>query len=230
MSDTDPTLLPDDPLAAKLRGFGPVGILAMVVVVFFAPIFEPFGVLPALWWTHRSRTPWSELGFVRPRSWIATVAIGIVFGTAFKLAMKAIVMPLLGAPEINQAYHYLADNPAALLGMMIVVIFGAGFGEQFVFRGFLFERLGKLLGSGVGAKIAIVVLTSILFGAIHYPIQGFAGAEQALITGSVFGTIFMIRKRIFMVMVAHAAYDVVAILIIYFNLEYYVAHPSSQAE
>jgi membrane protease YdiL (CAAX protease family) len=215
---------PDDALAAKLRGFGPIGILAMVVVVFFAPLFEPFGVLPGLWWAHRSRTPWSELGFVRPRSWIATVSIGVVFGTAFKLAMKAIVMPLLGAPEINQAYHYLADNSAELPGMMAVVIFGAGFGEEFVFRGFLFERLGKLLGSGVPAKAAIIVLTSVYFGGIHYFVQGFSAVEQSTIMGLVFGTIFMIRKRIFILMVAHAAFDVVAVLIIYYNLESYVAH------
>jgi len=214
----------DDAFAAKLRGFGPVGILAMIVVVAFGPILEPFGVLPALAWVHRSRTPWRELGFVRPKSWIATVAIGIVFGAAFKIVMKTIVMPLLGGPVINPAYHYLANNPAALAGMMVVVIFGAGFGEETVFRGFLFERLGKLFGPGVGAKIAIVVLTSVLFGLIHYPVQGFAGVEQAMITGLVFGTIFAITGRIFMPMVAHAAFDVVAVLIIYYNLESYVAH------
>jgi membrane protease YdiL (CAAX protease family) len=221
---SDHTPPPDDPLAAKLRGFGPIGILAMVVVVFFGPIFEPFGVLPGLWWVHRSRTPWRELGFVRPKSWIATIAIGIVFGAALKLALKAIVMPLLGAPPINQAYHYLANNTAALPGMMFVVLFGAGFGEEFVFRGFLFERLGKLLGSGVLAKTAIVVLTSLYFGGIHYFVQGVPGVEQSTIMGLVFGTIFALRKRIFMLMVAHAAFDVVAVLIIYWDLESYVAH------
>jgi membrane protease YdiL (CAAX protease family) len=196
----------------------------MVVVVSFGPILEPFGVLPGLWWAYRSRTPWSELGFVRPRSWVATVAIGVVFGTAFKLVMKALVMPLLGAPPVNQAYHYLADNPAALPGMMVVVVFGAGFGEEFVFRGFLFERLGKMFGSTLPAKAAIIVLTSALFGGIHYFVQGGAAVEQSTIMGLVFGTIFMIRKRIFMLMVAHAAFDVTAVLIIYWNLESYVAH------
>jgi len=215
---------PEDPLAAKLRGFGPVGILAMVVVVFFGPILEPFGVLAALAWVRLSRTPWRELGFVRPRSWIATVAIGIVFGAALKLLMKAIVMPLLGAPPINQAYHYLADNPAALPGMMVVVIFGAGLGEETVFRGFLFERLGKLFGSGVAARAAIVLLTSALFGLVHYPIQGWPGVEQSTIMGLLFGTVFAIRKRIFMLMVAHAAFEVIAVLIIFWNLESYVAH------
>jgi membrane protease YdiL (CAAX protease family) len=213
-----------DATAAKLRGFGPIGILAMLVVVAFGPILEPFGVLPALAWVHYSKTPWRELGFVRPKSWFWTVVVGIVFGTAFKLVMKAIVMPLFGAAPINQAYHYLVRNDAALAGMLIVVIFGAGFGEELVFRGFLFERLGKLLGSSVYAKTAIVVATSLVFGLIHYPVQGWAGVEQAIITGLVFGTIFGATGRIFMPMVAHAAFDVVAILIIYLDLEVRVAH------
>lgn len=213
-----------DETAAKLRGFGPIGILAMVVVVAFAPILEPFGVLPALAWVHYSKTPWRELGFVRPKSWLWTMAAGIVFGAAFKLVMKAIVMPLLGAPPINQAYHYIAGNDAALLNMLIVSIFGAGFGEETVFRGFLFERFGKLLGTGAYAKAAIVGVTSLLFGLIHYPVQGWAGAEQAVITGLVFGTMFAMSGRIFMPMVAHAAFDVVAVFIIYLDLEVQVAH------
>ncbi|TMA33009.1 MAG: CPBP family intramembrane metalloprotease, partial [Deltaproteobacteria bacterium] len=56
--------------------------------------------------------------------------------------MKAVVMPLFGAPAINPAYHYLAGNTAALPGMILAVIFGAGFGEEIFFRGYLFERLG----------------------------------------------------------------------------------------
>ena len=213
-----------DDTAAKLRGFGPIGMLAMIVVVAFGPILEPFGVLPALAWVHYSKTPWRELGFVRPKSWFWTVAVGILFGTAFKLVMKAVIMPLLGAAPINQAYHDLAGNDAALPGILIVAILGAGFGEETVFRGFLFERLGKLLGSGVYAKAAIVVVTSLLFGLIHYPVQGWAGVEQSTITGLVFGTIFALTGRIFMLMVAHAAFDVVAIFIIYLDLEVRVAH------
>src|SRR2546422_8014406 len=50
---------------------------------------------------------------------------------------------LFGAPPINQAYHYLTGNPAALPGAVYLLIAGGGFGEEVVFRGFLFERFGK---------------------------------------------------------------------------------------
>lgn len=212
------------PLAVKLRGFGPLGILGIVVVVALGPILEPFGMLAAVLWVQLSETPWRELGFVRPKSWFATIAIGVVFGAVFKIAMKSSVMPLFGAPDVNPYYHYLAGNTAAMMNMMFVSIFGAGFGEELVFRGFLFERFGKLFGTGVGAKIRIVLLTSAVFGAIHYFAQGVMGVEQALITGLVFGTIFAITGRIVMIMIAHAVFDVTAVLMIYLNLEQRVAH------
>jgi thiamine transporter ThiT len=50
------------------------------------------------------------------------------------------------------------------------------------------------------------------------------GVEQAMITGLVFGTIFAVTGRIFMLMVAHAAFDLTAIALIYWNLESDVAH------
>jgi hypothetical protein len=37
--------------------------------------------------------------------------VRLVFGCAFRLLMKAVVMPLLDAAPINHAYHYLAGNP-----------------------------------------------------------------------------------------------------------------------
>jgi CAAX protease family protein len=133
-------------------------------------------------------------------------------------------MPLLGAPPINQAYHFLAGNTAALPWMLYAVIVGAGFGEETVFRGWMFERLGKLFGSSVSAKIFIVLFTSALFSAAHYPTQGLPGVEQAVFTGLVFGTIFAVTGRIFMLMIVHAAFDLTALAMIYWNFESDVAH------
>jgi membrane protease YdiL (CAAX protease family) len=73
-------------------------------------------------------------------------------------------------------------------------------------------------------RILIVLVTSAWFGAAHYSSQGLAGAEQATIFGLVVGTIFAIRGRIFSLMVAHAAFDITAVAIIYWDLESEVAH------
>jgi CAAX protease family protein len=218
------TMPSDDPFAARLRGFGPIGILAILVIVAGNLVALTLSAILVLVWARLSRTPWREIGYVRPKSWIRSVAVGLVFGTAFKFLMKMIVMPLLGADPINQAYHYLAGNRAAIPGMLFAVIIDAGFGEETVFRGYMFERLGKLLGSGVGAKTAIVLVTAVWFGLVHYPVQKLAGAEQGAIVGLVFGMIFAVTGRIWMLMIAHAAFDLTALAMIYWNLESYVAH------
>lgn len=214
----------EDRLAAKLRGFGPLGTVAALVIVALGPIIEPLGALLVPWWARRSGTPWRELGFVRPKSWLLTVAVAVVLGSAFKIVMKALVMPLLGAPAINPAFHYLVGNTAALPEMFFAVIVGAGFGEETVYRGFAFERLGKLFGPGMRARVAIVLLTASWFGLIHYPVQGLAGVEQATIVGLVYGSIFAATGRIWPLIFAHAAFDVTAVLLIYWNLEGDVAH------
>jgi uncharacterized protein len=215
--------LPEDHFAEKLRGFGALGILAVLVIA-LGQIFAPFGAVLVLVWTRLSRTPWREIGYVRPRSWIGSLAIGIAFGVAFKFLMKAIVMPILGANPINQAYHNLVGNRAALPAAVLSMIVVAGFGEETVFRGYMFERLGKLLGRSITARIAVVLVTTGLFASLHYFEQGLAGAQQATITGLVFGSVFAVTGRIWMLMCAHAAFDLTAVAIIYWNLESVIAH------
>ena len=214
----------DDPLAVELRGFGPLGIIAILVILMGNLLFLPLSAILVLVWVWRSRTPWRAISYARPRSWSRTLIGGLLFGSAFKVLMKAIVMPLLGADPINHAYHYLAGNQAALPGAIYAMIVGAGFGEETVFRGYLFERLGRLFGSAGWAKALIVVLTAVWFGLDHYSVQGLAGAEQATIVGLVFGTIVARTGRIWMVMAAHAAFDLTALWMIYWNLESKVAH------
>jgi len=218
----------DERLAASLRGFGPGGILAMLLILFtgnmaIAPmLYIPVGALLTLFWVRLSNTPWREIGYVRPRSWIATGVLGIVLGASFKLTMKAIVMPLLGADPINHAYHFLTGN-RGLLPVAIYAMLMAGFAEETVFRGYAFERLGKLLGNGAWAKLAMVLSTSLWFGAAHLHDQGVSGATQAAIVGLVLGTLYATTRRLPLLMVTHAAFDLTALAIIYFGLESRVA-------
>lgn len=212
-----------DRVAAELREFGPAGLLAILVIALGNAVFVPLTGLLVLAWAWRSGTPWRDVGLARPRSWAATILIGIGFGVAFKLAMKALVMPLLGAPPVNQAYHYLAGNAAALPGALYLILIGAGFGEEIFFRGFLFERLGRLLGARWPAKAATVLVTSLWFGLDHLQVQGLAGMEQALIVGLVFGTIYAVTGRLWLLIAAHAAFDLAALAIIYWDVEAQVA-------
>jgi CAAX protease family protein len=214
----------NDRFAAALRRFGLLGIFSIVLILAGNELFVPFSAILVLVWVRLSRTPWGEIGYSRPRSWIGSIFIGIALGVALKFVMKAIVMPLLDAPPINPAYHFLAGNTAALPWMLYIILAGAGFGEETVFRGWMFERFGKLFGQSTGAKVIVVLITSIWFGLAHYSFQGLPGVEQALIVGLVFGSIFALTGRIFMLMIAHAAFDLTALAMIFWDFETSVAH------
>lgn len=224
MSEPAPEPPRDRSLAAQLRGSGPLGWLAFLVVAAGTLVTALVGALLALGWAALSGTPWRELGFVRPRRWWLTMTGGVALGGAFKLAMKSIVMPLVGAPPMNQAFQYLAGNKAAFHGLLPMILFGAGFGEEVLYRGYLFERLGRLLGKGRPATVATVIVTSLMFAAAHYVGQGVPGVEQALVTGLVFGSIYARTRALPLVMIAHATFDLTAAYLIYHRLESTVSH------
>ena len=214
----------DERLARDLRGFGPLGIVAILVIFLGNAIMVPLSAILVLVWVHLSRTPWREIGYVQPTSWIRDLLLGVVFGAGFKVLMKAVVMPPLGADPINHAYHHLVGNTNALPGMILLLVVVAGFGEETLFRGYMFERLLKLLGTGAIARVSVVLFTAGLFGLAHYPEQGLAGVQQAGIVGLVYGAIFAFTGQIWILMCAHAAFDLTALAIIYLDLESYVAH------
>lgn len=170
-------------------------------------------------WAGWTKT-WRDFGFVRPKSWAGSLLLGAGAGILFKLLLKSVVMPLLGAPPVNAAYHWLAGNTSALPAILAAVVIGAGFGEEAFFRSWMFERLRRLRLPA----LAIVLLTSALFAAAHYQGQGLPGVEQAAITGLAFGTAYALSGRIFTVMVAHAFFDIAAVAIIYFDAEPAFAH------
>ena len=219
-----PKPLADDQFAASLRGFGPVGLLAILLILSGNLLFAPISALLVLAWSHRSRTPWPEIGYVQPGHWCRDALLGIAGGMALRLLMQVIVMPLLGHHSINQQFHFLAGNAAALPGVALLLLINSGFGEETLFRGYLFERLRKLFGNTRIATIAIVLLTSAFFGLAHYPEQGWMGVKQSTMVGLVFGTTFAVTGRIWPVMWAHAAFNLLAVAVIYLDLELKIGH------
>jgi hypothetical protein len=207
-----------DRFAARLRGFGFVGVLALSAIYVGSVIVPGLGALLVLAWAWRSRTPWSEIGFSRPDSWVATIGLGIALGLALRGLMKFLVMPLLGAPAVNPAFHHLEGNSAALPLAIFMMGFVAAFGEEVVMRGFLFERLTRLLGRGKAAMTTIVLVTAILFGLGHYSLQGPAGAQHAAIMGLVFGSLYALTNRLWLPVVTHAAFNLAGLAIIYLGV------------
>jgi len=208
----------------RLRGFGPIGIIAFLIVFAGALVFMPIAAAVILLWAWLSKTPWRDIGFARPRSWIGGLAIGLALGVGLKIATKAFVLPLLGAPPINAAFHNLAGNLDATLDLAAYAIYGAGFAEELVFRGYLFERGKRLFGDSALATFATVAFTTALFAVAHWQ-QGIYGIANAGLVGLVLAVTYLIcKRRLWVPMVTHAAFDLTAAAMIYYDAETAVSH------
>lgn len=211
--------------AAALRAMGPAGSAAALFILACSVLAPPLAAAFVFVWLWISRTPLADIGLKRPRSWLGAIAVGVVGGVALKLLVKAVVMPYFGAPPTAAVFQELRGDLNAFLIEVPQLIILAGFVEEIVFRGFFISRLSVVLGSGAVSNLLMVLLTAAIFGPIHYFTQGYFGALQATIVGALFASIYLANgRRLWSLMIAHAAFDVFAIYLIYAGLEERVAH------
>ncbi len=217
-------------MSQKLSPFGhwlsksTAGQLVSFFVITPIGAFIPLpGVILIFIWKRLIKLPFSELGLSKPSSWIKVFLIGIPTGIFLKLFFKSVVMTLLGAEPTNTNFQFLEDNLTAALSLSLFVIVSAGFGEEVLFRGFVYTRLQKWLGESMKANLMIVTLGSVIFGHPHI-YQGVHGAIHATLVGMIIGIIYYVNKRnLWLLIVLHASFDLISIYLIYHGLEEAVA-------
>ena len=86
------------------------------------------------------------------------------------------------------------DLPQYLFYGFVVSWGSAAFGEELLLRGFILDRIAKLIGSDrVPALLAAIVVQAALFGSFHFH-QG-SNALVATVAGLVFGVIWLLGGR-----------------------------------
>ncbi len=209
----------------SLRGLGLAGTVAFLVVLAGALVLMPIAAALILLWAWLSKTPWRDIGLARPQSWVGGAVVGIAIGIGLKFLLKALILPYIGAQAVNHnVLHDMGLRPTAAIGLAAYSIYGGGFAEELVFRGYLFERLGKLLGTTTVATLFILVFTTALFAAAHWQLGPF-GMAQAVVTGLTFGSLYLATgRKLWVPMFAHAAFDITSVGMIYYGYENQIAH------
>jgi membrane protease YdiL (CAAX protease family) len=83
-----------------------------------------------------------------------------------------------------------------------------GLHEEILFRGFFLSRLSVLCRS----KAAAIVLTSAVFGSLHF-YQGPAGIFQTAALGAVLAVVVTYTRTLWPAIIAHAALDTISIVV-----------------
>ena len=181
----------------------------------FALIIQIFevGFACALIWFRGERL--ADIGLKRPESWPRTIGLGVslaaIFFAAIYLSEKAGFHRELGR------FADLQGNLRLTLVAAFYVVVGAGFYEEFMFRGFLMQSLAMFFGGSRAAWWVALVIQSLLFGAAH----AYQNPLGMLITGTIgflLGVLVLLTGRnLWAAIIGHAVFDASRSILFYFT-------------
>jgi hypothetical protein len=157
----------------------------------------------------------SDIGLKRPASWMRTFIIGIGFAAIVFVAMY--LSEKAGFRRDLSKFKDVQGNlELALLGVCYAFI-GAGFYEEFMFRGFLMQGLAMLFGAGRTAWIVACIIQGALFGAAH-AYQNPLGIAITGTLGVFMGLIVLASGRnLWPVIIGHGLFDASRFVLFYFE-------------
>jgi membrane protease YdiL (CAAX protease family) len=123
-----------------------------------------------------------------------------------------VVGPLLIGMNQSDVLSFKVSKPGIFVFYIVFDMVFVGMGEELVFRGYFFEKLKKVLNSGVWG----VILSSILFGLFHYPNgRNLAQVGITTILGLIFGFSRLKFKNCstLSVGIAHGLYDTLILIL-----------------
>jgi hypothetical protein len=157
----------------------------------------------------------ADIGLKRPASWIRTFMIGI--GLAAIVFIAIYLSEKAGFRRDLSKFKEVQGNlELAVLGVFYALI-GAGFYEEFMFRGFLMQGLAMLFGAGRGAWIAACILQGVLFGLAH-AYQNPLGMAITGTLGILMGILVLaLGRNLWPVIIGHGVFDASRFVLFYFQ-------------
>ena len=156
----------------------------------------------------------ADIGLKRPSSWGWTIATGI--------GLAAIIFIAIYASE-KAGFHRTLSRFQSVQGdlhLTVVSVFysfvGAGFYEEFMFRGFLMRGLAMLFGGGRYAWTAACIVQAVAFGALH----SYQNPLGVLISGTIgilLGFLVLRCRNLWAAIIAHGFYDAGRFVLFYFH-------------
>jgi uncharacterized protein len=157
----------------------------------------------------------ADIGLKRPASWMRAFMIGI--GLAAIVFIAIYFSEKAGfRRDLSRLKDVQGNLEFTLLGVFYAFI-GAGFYEEFMFRGFLMQGLAMFFGGSRAAWIVGCLLQGALFGAAH-AYQNPLGIAIAGTLGILMGVIVLASGRnLWAVIIAHGFFDASRFVLFYFE-------------
>ena len=161
------------------------------------------------------------VGLRRDPGWWRLALIGVTVGVGYQFLSLYLVEPFTARltgrlPDVSM-FAPLKGNVRLVLFYLTISWMLAGFGEEFVYRGYLLNRVAQLLGGGRRAWLVSLGATAVVFGLGHV-YQGAAGAIDTGFFGLLFGVVYLLAGRnLWVAVIAHGVADTTAFVLLFFG-------------
>lgn len=208
-----------------------VGVVELTAISVFIFIQNKYKILPISevpylflfgWMMLRLRgLKWRSIGLTKPEKWGRIIASAFVVGILIQVSSEFITEPLIAhftkQPVDLSDFKDLPGNMTLALIYLVLIWTLAAFGEEFVFRGYILNRMADVGGRTTISWAIGLVLVSVLFGIGHF-YQGISGMVGSGISSLEFGAIyFLFRRNLWAAVLAHGFSDTIGLALIYFG-------------
>ena len=155
----------------------------------------------------------ADIGLKRPASWMRAFMIGIGLAAIVFAAMY--VSEKAGFRRDLSKFKDVQGNLELTLSGVLYAFIGAGFYEEFMFRGFLMQGLAMLFGASRGAWIVACVVQGALFGLAH-AYQNPLGIAITGTLGVLMGLLVLaFGRNLWPVIIGHGLFDASRFVLFY---------------
>ncbi|GLV59552.1 hypothetical protein KDH_63780 [Dictyobacter sp. S3.2.2.5] len=209
------TLLRDNKILIAIEVLGIVLLNIASTSFGLVSFMTIFLVIMALLWLRGSS--WSQMGLRTPRQWRSTILYGLIGGLVLfglsTLVVSPIITSLIHTSPDTAVFNSVRGDPTQLFTTLINIWSTVAFGEELIYRGYLFNRIADLFGGEGGGWTIALFGQAIIFGSAH-AYQGLAGV---LLTGSygfLSGLLYLLYKRnLWPCVIAHGLIDTISIML-----------------
>ncbi|WP_148871010.1 CPBP family intramembrane glutamic endopeptidase [Tenacibaculum adriaticum] len=178
--------------------------------------------------TYWNDTSLKRIGLHPKTSFLKTIGTGLLLFLLLEPILDFIIQPLVnkltGEVADYSAFKSVAHNFSKFLKYFVFILISAGFGEEILFRGFLFRQFSIILPNFKFKTAVIIVLSAVLFSIPHL-YQGISGLIMTFIFGLIFAIVYVKTNYnlwVTVTIVLHSLIDSMFITLSYFDkLNYY---------
>jgi len=157
----------------------------------------------------------ADIGLKRPESWTRALIIGVGLAAIVFVAMY--LSERAGFRRDLGKFKPVEGNLELAVLSVFYALIGAGFYEEFTFRGFLMQGLAMLFGGSRGAWIGACLVQGALFGLAH-TYQNPLGIAITGTLGILMGLLVLASERnLWAVVIGHGLFDASRFVLFYFQ-------------